>query len=106
MTQVKNFICDKTKKNQIVTKLKEKKPTMIKLKNSNRGQTQKLILWQLKKTNCAKLENSNCGKTEKIKLWQNTKTQIVTKLKNSNCDISNSDSSESSWSDSKNIDIF
>ena len=39
-----------------------------------------------------KLENSNCDKTQtvtklkKLKFWQNSKPQIVTKLKNSNCD--------------------
>ena len=36
-----------------------------------------------------KLKNSNCDKTQKLKLWTNSKTQIVTKLKNQNCDISN-----------------
>ena len=30
--------------------------------------------------------NSNCEKTQKFKLQQNSKTQIVTKLKNSNCE--------------------
>ena len=43
---------------------------------------------------------------KKIKLWQNLENQIVTKLKNSNCDSSNSDSSVSSSSDSSNSDIL
>ena len=29
---------------------------------------------------------SNCTKNQKLKLWQNSSTQIVTKLKNSNVD--------------------
>ena len=33
-----------------------------------------------------KLKNSNCGKTQKIILLQNSQTQIVPKLKNLNCD--------------------
>ena len=31
---------------------------------------------------------SPCDKTQKLKLWENSKTQIVRKLKNSNCDES------------------
>ena len=31
-----------------------------------------------------KLKNSNCDKTQKLKLWQNSKVYAVTKLKNSN----------------------
>ena len=34
----------------------------------------------------AKLKNSNCDQTQKHKLWQDSKTQILTKFKNSNCD--------------------
>ena len=31
-------------------------------------------------------KDSNCDKTQKLKILQNLKTQIVTKLKYSNCD--------------------
>ena len=49
-------------------------------------------------------------KQKNNKLWQNSKTQIVTKLKISNCDSSNIDSSvgtniDSSYSDSSMSDI-
>ena len=43
-----------------------------------------------------KTQKTNCDKIQKLKLWQNLKNQIVTVLKNSNCDGSSSDSSESS----------
>ena len=33
-----------------------------------------------------KRKNSNCDETQKVKLSLNLKTQIVIKLKNSNCD--------------------
>ena len=33
-----------------------------------------------------KLEKKNCDKNQKLKLQQNLKTQIVTNLKNPNCD--------------------
>ena len=84
------------------------------LKNSKYMTTQKLKLWQLKNSNCDETQkhklwqNSNCDRTlklklwknsnlnfdnpktqivttQKLKLWRNSKTQIVTKLKNSNC---------------------
>ena len=32
-----------------------------------------------------KLKNINCDETQKLKLWQNIKTQIVMNLKNSKC---------------------
>ena len=48
--------------------------------------TQKLKSGQNSKTQIVtKLKNSNCGKTQKLKFWQNSKIQIVTKLKNTNC---------------------
>jgi hypothetical protein len=51
---------------------------VIKLKNSNCAETQKLKLWWNSKTQIViKL---------KLKWWQNSKSQIVTKLKNSNRD--------------------
>ena len=40
---------------------------------------------KLKKKIVTKL-NSNCDKTQNLKLRQNLKTQIVTKLKNPNCE--------------------
>ena len=33
-----------------------------------------------------KPKNSNCVETQKLKLWWNSKSQIIMKLKNSNCD--------------------
>ena len=33
-----------------------------------------------------KFKNSNCDRTQKLKLRQNLKFQIVTKLKNPNCE--------------------
>ena len=80
---------------------------VMKLKNSNCDETQKLKLqWNSKTQTVMKLKSSNCDKnsnvekTQKLKLWQKSKTQIVTKLKlwqksnyaktqmlwNSNCD--------------------
>ena len=42
---------------------------------------------KLKKTQIVvKLKNSNCDKTQKLKLWWNSKTQIVINLKISNCE--------------------
>ena len=38
-----------------------------------------------------KLKNSNGDITKKLKLWSNSRTKIVTKLKNSNCDNTNSE---------------
>ena len=46
-------------------------------------------MWQnSKKQIVTKIKNSNCDKTQKLKLWTNSKTQIVTKLKKkeTNCD--------------------
>ena len=43
-----------------------------------------------------KKKKKNYDKNWKLKLWQNMKTQTVTKLKNSNCDSSNRDCSDSS----------
>ena len=46
----------------------------------------KLKLWHSKIQIVTKLKNSNCDPIQKLKLWQNWKTQTVTKLKNSNFD--------------------
>ena len=77
---------------------------MIKLKKSNCDKEKKLIMWQNSKTKnvtklikiklwhksktqiVSKIKNSNCDKSQKLKLWQNWKTQTMTKLKNSNRD--------------------
>ena len=87
---------------------------VTKLKNPNCYKTSKLKLWQYSKTQfVTKLENSTCDKTQKLKLWwnwkkhrlqtnsktqnvkkrkkklnlwPNFKTQVVTKLKNKNCE--------------------
>ena len=49
--------------------------------------TQKLHFWWNSKTQVVmKLKNSNCDETQKLKLWWNSKTHIVIKLNNSNCD--------------------
>ena len=53
-----------------------KTPILTKLEKSKWDKNQKLKFWQ----------NSNCDKPHKHKLWQNSKTQIVTKLKYSNCE--------------------
>ena len=64
-------------------------------------------MWQNLKTQIVKkLKNSNCDKTEKTKIVTKLKNQIVTKLKNSNCDSSNIDRCDSSSSDGSNSDIF
>ena len=82
---LQNSNCDKT---QIVTKLKL-------WQNLNCDKTQivtKHKLWQKSKGEDKKnqkleiYQNSNCDKTQELKSWQNSKFQIVTKLKNSNCD--------------------
>ena len=49
----------------------------------------------LKNSTCDKTQK-NYDKTQKNKLWQNSKNQIVTKIKKSNCDSSNSDTSDGS----------
>ena len=66
---------------------------MTKLKNSNFDktrncdQTQKLNWWQNFKKNGDKTQKLKLWeKIQKLKLWQNPEKQIVTKLKNSNCD--------------------
>ena len=47
-----------------------------------------LKLWQNSKTQIVtKLKNSNCDKIQKILWWQNSNTQIVTKLQRPNCNI-------------------
>ena len=46
-------------------------------KHKNKNYKKKLIGTKLK---------SNFNKFQKLKLWHNATTQIVTKLKNSNCD--------------------
>ena len=53
-------------------------PQIVKKLKKNSYKIQKLELWQLKP--------SNWQETQKLKMWQNSKTQIVTKLKTSNCD--------------------
>ena len=108
MTKLKNSYYDKTQ-NSNCDKPKQKvwqnskTKIVTKLKNSNSDQTQKLKLWRFFGI---KLKKSICDKIQKIKYWQNSKTQIatkknqiVTKLKNSNCDSSDSSSSDSSISD-------
>ena len=103
VTKLENSNCEEKK---------QKTQIMTKFKNSNCDKTQKLKLWQnwktelrpntkilnvkkfknsncdktIEKLNCDKTQNSNCDKTQKLKLRQNLKTQIVTKLKNPNCD--------------------
>ena len=85
MMKFKNSNCDETQK-LFVIKLK-KTQAMIKLKNLNCDEILKLKLW-LKKN----IKNSKCDKTQKLKLLQNSLTQNVTnpqnvtKLKNSNFD--------------------
>ena len=78
-------------KNQMV---KNSKTEMVaEPKNSDCDKNQKIKLRQPNETNCDKTQKlkmwqiSNCDKTPKFKLWQNLKTQIVTKLKSLNCDI-------------------
>ena len=47
----------------------------------------KIKLWHNSKTQIvSEIKNSNCDKTQQLKLWPNSKTQNVTKLKISNCD--------------------
>ena len=67
MTKLKNSNCHNSKKH-----------ILTKFKNSNSDNTQKLKLWQNSIT-----QNVS---TQKVKIWQNSKNQIVTKLRNSNCD--------------------
>ena len=67
-----NSSCDKT---HIVTKLKL-------WQKSNCYKTQKLKMWQ----NSNGEKKVNNSKVTKLGLWQNLGTQIMTKLKNSNCD--------------------
>ena len=97
MIQVNNLKCDKT---QNVIKLKlwcnsncdETHVTqiVIKLKNLKREKIQKLILcWNLKTQMVTKLKKSNCDKTQKLRLWQNSKKSKCDKtwkLKQSNYD--------------------
>ena len=100
-TKLKNSNCDET---QIITKLKTQ--IVTKLKNSNGDKTQKLKFWEPKNWNCDKTQKLKMWRnlktqivtkqTQKLKLWQNSKTQIVTKPKKSNCDGSDSDSTEGS----------
>ena len=86
---------------------------LAKLRLSNYDKTQKLKVWQNRKTkivttqtvtklkklnfynsktpmlqtqNVTKQKNSNRNITQKLKIWQNTKYQIGTKLENSNGD--------------------
>ena len=43
-------------------------------------------MWEkIQNLNC-QTKKKKCDKNLKLKLWQNSKTQIVTQLKNSNCD--------------------
>ena len=44
------------------------------------------LVKNLKTQIVTKLKNPNCDNTQNLKFLQNSKTQIVTKLKNSNCD--------------------
>ena len=75
--KLKNWNCDETKKNQLVTKFK----------NFNCDETQKLKWWQNSKNLIVtKLKNSNWDKTQNIKLWPKInsnwdETQVVTQLK-------------------------
>ena len=41
---------------------------------------------KLKNSNSDKIQILNCDETQKLKLWWNSKTQVMMKLKNSNCD--------------------
>ena len=93
--------CGKTKKIQIVMKLKKtqfvtkfKTQIVMKLKNSYCEKKTQLKMWQCKtKTQIVtKLKKNQIVTTQKLKLWQKSncdETQIVTKLKlwqNSNCE--------------------
>ena len=60
---------------------------VMKLKNSNCDESEKLKWWWKSKTviamkfkdsNGYQTQNSKCDKTQKLKFWQNWKTQIVT----------------------------
>ena len=67
-------------------KLKMTTQIVMKFKNLNSDETQKLKLWwDLKPQIVMKLKNSNRDETTKLKLWWNS-TQIVMKLMNSSCD--------------------
>ena len=76
----------------------------------NCDKTHKLKLWQnFKKIKwwlnsktqiVTELKNFNCDKTQKIKFWQYSKTQIVTKLKNTNTDKTQK---LKLWQNSKNL---
>ena len=72
------------------TKKNSNTQIVMKLKNSNCDETQKLKLWKNSKTQIViKLKNSKVTKLKKINLWQKSKTQIVTKAElwqNSICD--------------------
>ena len=68
--KLKNSNCDETQKLNFFSNSKTQ--IMMKLKNSNCDQTPKLKLWWNSK-------NSNCDKNKKIKLWWNSKNQIVKK---------------------------
>ena len=61
---------------QIMTELKNSNSNNT--KNKNCAKTQKIKLWQLKK--------SNCDKTWRLSLWLISKNQIETKLKKLNYD--------------------
>ena len=67
---------------------------VMKLKNLNCDEDQKLQQWWNSKTQILmELKNSNCDEIQKLKLWWNfklnlwwsSKTQIMIKLKNSSC---------------------
>ena len=58
---------------QIVTKLKTKMVT--KLKISNYDKTQTIKLWQNQNSNIDKTKKLNRDKTQKLKLWQNSKCE-------------------------------
>ena len=70
--------CDKT---QTVTKHK-----MWQLKLWRNSKTQ--IVTKLKPWQNSKCDNSNWDQTQKLKLQENSTTQMMTKLKKSNCDNS------------------
>ena len=59
---------------------------VIKKKLWQNSKTQIVKKKNLKTQIVTKIKNSNCDKTQKLKLWQNSKTQIATKLENLNCD--------------------
>ena len=95
---LKNIVKAKilTQKNQIVIKIKEiklgqnskikwwQKCNLKLLQNSNYGKAKKLKLWQLKQLKC--WQKSKILIVTKQKFWENSKTQIVSRLKKSNCE--------------------